>query len=53
MLVNGVGKQLRVAPFLKKYSDEFSATCTEMRPVFEEIGNVEWDKETNTVIIKV
>jgi len=53
MLVNGVGKQLRVAPFLKKYSDEFSATCTEIRPVFEEIGNVEWDKETNTVIIKV
>ena len=53
MLVNGVGKQLRVAPFLKKYSDEFSATCTEIRPIFEEVGSVEWDKETNTVIIKV
>ena len=34
-------------------SNEFSATCTEIRPVFEEIGDVEWDKETNTVIIKV
>ena len=53
MLVNGVGKQLRVAPFLKQYSDEFSATCTEIRPIFEEVGNVEWDKETNTVIIKI
>jgi hypothetical protein len=53
MTVNGKEKELRVAPFLKQYSDEFSATCTEIRPVFEEIGDVEWDKETNTVIIKV
>ena len=53
MLVNGVGKQLRVAPFLKKYSDEFSATCTEIRPIFEEVGNVEWDKEADTVNIKI
>ena len=53
MLVNGVGKQLRVAPFLKQYSDEFSATCTEIRPIFEEVGNVEWDEELDTVNIKI
>lgn len=43
MFVNGEKVDLRVAPFLKKYSEEFSATCTEIRPVFEASGfDVDW-----------
>jgi len=53
MLVNGVEKQLRVAPFLKQYSDEFSATCTEIRPVLEEVGTVDWDNDTKTATITI
>ena len=52
MKVNGADKKLRVAPFLKKYSDEFAATCTEIRPVFEELGyTVSYDQATKTIKI--
>ena len=50
MTVNGADKKLRVAPFLHKYSDEFAATCTEIRPVFEASGfTVKWI-ETDEII---
>jgi ABC-type bacteriocin/lantibiotic exporter with double-glycine peptidase domain len=52
MKVNGADKKLRVAPFLKKYSDEFAATCTEIRPVFEASGfTVSYDQATKTIKI--
>jgi len=44
--------RLRVAPFLKSYSDEYSATCMEIRPILEALGyKVDWDDKTEVVYI--
>lgn len=52
ILVNGKEQKLRVAPFFKKYSKEYSALCTELRPIFEASGfKVDYDDDTETAII--
>lgn len=51
--LNGEELQLRVAPFYKQYSKEYSALCTELRPIFEAMGgNVTWNDDTKTVNIE-